>query len=163
MGRDKNQSRAGHADFIGIERRVADSPAFITLTALARALYVDLRRQYNGRNNGDICAADYFLGAYGWAHSSIHRAMKEIVAHGLMEKTRQGGIGAMSRTPSLYAFTVLHVIANPSKGIQGAQASRAYLQFVPYAGNLRAKQIEGTSHERQGINAEPMKVHAMTP
>ena len=131
MGIDKDKFRAKHADFIGIERRVADSPAFINLTQLGRALYVDLRRQFNGRNNGDICAADCLLKPYGWSHSSIHRGLKELIANGLIEKTRQGGIGAMSRTSTLYAFTEQPVTANPKKQIQGKQASRAYLEFVP--------------------------------
>lgn len=161
MGQDKNSSRASHANFIGIERRVADSQAFTTLTHLGRALYVDLRRQFNGRNNGDICAADFYLLPYGWAHSSIHRALKELVAHGLIEQTRKGGIGAMSRTPSLYAFTDLAVVGNPAKGIQGSQASRAYHDFVPDASPNVKKQSEGTNRGRNSVTAEPMKVHTV--
>lgn len=162
MALDKDKSRARYVDFIGIERRVADSEAFISLSALARALYVDLRRQFNGRNNGDICAADYFLKPYGWAHSSIHKGLKELLAHGLIEKTRQGGIGAMSRTPSLYAFTDLPVMANPQKGIKGAQPSLAYRQFPLLAAPTPGKQIEGAARERSGTNAELMKVSTVT-
>ncbi len=130
-----NQRRTGgkarHADFIGIERSVADSTAFIALPLLARALYLDLRRQNNGNNNGDICAALGVLGQYDWASSSIHKGLKALIKHGLIVKTRQGGIGAMSRTPTLYGFTDIPIVANPAKGISGAMPSLAYREFQP--------------------------------
>lgn len=129
--REKSKGRASHSLFIGIPRSVADSPAFTSLPSWARALYVDLRRQHNGYNNGDICAADGLLVPYGWAHSTIHKGLKYLIGHGLIEKTRQGGIASMSRTPTLYAFTDIPVVANPSKGVNGAMASWAYKQFNP--------------------------------
>lgn len=49
---ERTHGRASYANFIGIRRSVADSAAFMTLSQMARALYVDLRRQFNGHNNG---------------------------------------------------------------------------------------------------------------
>ena len=125
------KGRATHANFIGIPRHVADSPAFVTLPPLARALYVDLRRQHNGNNNGDISAADGILARYNWPHSTIHKMLRLLSEHGLIEKTRQGGIASLSRITTLYAFTDLPVVANPVKGIHGSQGSWAYKEFVP--------------------------------
>lgn len=136
---EKSKGRATHANFIGIPRHVADSAAFMSLHHWVRALYVDMRRQYNGRNNGDICAADGNLGQYGWAHSSIHKGLKILVAHGLIEKSRQGGIGSMSRTPTLYAFTDGPIVANPAKGIRFAQASWAFRNFIPQTADPSGK------------------------
>jgi hypothetical protein len=128
---ERTHGRASHANFIGIPRAVADSLAFTSLTPLARALYVDLRRQYNGRNNGDICAADGLLGQYGWAHSTIHKLLKELVEHELIKKTRQGGIACMSHIPTLYGFTDIPIMANPAKQIKGEMPSLSYRSFVP--------------------------------
>ena len=125
------KNRGSHADFIGISRDVANSVAFVTLSHVTRALYVDLRRQYNGHNNGDICAADGMLEKYGWSHSTIHKHLKPLLERGLIVKTRQGGIGAMSRTPCLYGFTDEAIHANPAKGISGAIPMFDYRNFRP--------------------------------
>lgn len=132
MGKDVHRRggrKASHTNFIGIDRRAADSPAFIELSVFARALYLDLRRQFNGYNNGDICAADTILESYGWSHSTIAKHLKQIVDHGLMVKTRQGGIGAMSKYPTLYAFTDRETMPIPAKGIKAAMASHAYCEY----------------------------------
>lgn len=151
---EKAKGRATHANFIGIPRQVADSAAFMALPHWARALYVDLRRQYNGRNNGDICAADGILGQYGWSHSTIHKGLKQLVAHGLIEKSRQGGIGPMSRTPTLYAFTDTPTIPNPAKDIRFAQASWAYRSFIP-------KSADKSSKNKAKVHGVAPKVHAV--
>jgi hypothetical protein len=132
----ENQRRTGgkatRANFVGIGRGVMDSAAFITLSQLSRALYLDLRRQYNGRNNGDISIADSVLLPYGWSHSSIHKGVHELVKHGLLLRTRKGGIAAASSTKaSLYAFCDLPVNANPAKGITGAPPNMGYHFFNP--------------------------------
>jgi hypothetical protein len=159
---ENTHGRASHANFIGIPRSVADSAAFIALPQLARALYVDLRRQFNGRNNGDICAANSVLTPYGWAHTSIHKGLRAIIRHGLMVQTRQGGIASLSRTCSLYGFTDLPIMANPVKGIAGAAPSLDYRDFKAEPGRKRQrKKPEGSQRERQGTSGAPMKVHGV--
>jgi hypothetical protein len=167
MAIDKSK-RATYINFIGIERSAADSAAFIALPAQARALYLDLRRQFNGKNNGDICAADSVLSPYGWAHSSIAKNLLLLVKHGLIVKTRKGGIGAMSRTPTLYGFTDLPIMANPSKGISGELPSLAYRDFKPEAKvepkSPRTKKQIGSPHgDYYGTPDGPLKVHHVTP
>lgn len=153
-----NQIRTGGkariANFVGIERSVMDTAAFISLSKLARALYLDLRRQYNGRNNGDITIADEVLKPYGWAHSSIHKGVRELIKHGLIVRTRKGGITAPTAVkPSLYAFCDLPVMANPAKGIAGAAPSLAYYRFTPEPRKPRTRKLRVHS-----VNAT---VHAM--
>ena len=127
--------RARYADFIGIPRKVADSAAFKALPPMARALYLDLRRQHTGYNNGAIAAvmqgSDRHpgLAALGWAPRSVFKFVKVLLKHGLIEKTRQGGIASMSKICTLYGFTDLPIVANKEKGVEGRQPSLAYLQF----------------------------------
>lgn len=143
---EQTHGRATHVNFIGLPRKVANSLAFTSLSPLARALYMDLRRQYNGRNNGDICAADGILGPYGWSHSTIHKLLKELQLHCLIRKTRQGGIASMSKMPTLYGFSDIPTMANPAKGIAGAMADLTYLQFVPEMNACRTAQKNSKVH-----------------
>jgi hypothetical protein len=161
--------RASYTDFIGIPRKVADSPAFRSLPQIARALYVDLRRQHNGHNNGQIAAVDRGneaspgLAYYGWSHSSVHKNLKILLEHGLIEKTRQGGIGVMSKTCTLYAFTDLAIAAHTGKGIKGAQPSLAYMQYVPKDRERRVrKKVEGPRGASLSTRRALSQVHAVT-
>lgn len=157
-----NQKRTGgkasRANFVGIERNVMDSVAFTSLSKLARALYLDLRRQYNGRNNGDICIADSVLAPYGWAHSSVHKGLLELVAHRLMVRSRKGGVVApTSVRPSLYAFCDLPVMANPAKGIASSMPTLAYRQFVPEPRIVRKKKnrVHSVNASVHAVNESP--------
>lgn len=165
----RTRGRAGYDAFIGIPRKVADSEAFKLLPAIARALYVDLRRQHNGHNNGQIAAVDRGneaspgLAYYSWSHSSVHKNLKQLLAHGLIEKTRQGGIGVMSKSCSLYAFTDLATAAHTGKGIQGSQPSLAYLAFVPKERPRRTrKKVKGPRRAPLSTRGAPSQVHAVT-
>lgn len=143
---ERTHGKASYKNFIGIPRAVADTAAYKSLTPFARALYFDLRRQHNGGNNGDICAADGVLRQYGWAHSTIHKFLKELVAHLLIKQTRQGGIACMSKIPSLYGFTDIPIVPNPVKGIKGAMPDLAYLRFIPDSNHRGAVQYNSKVH-----------------
>jgi len=160
---------ARHADFIGVPRGLARSRAFIDTPPLGRALYFDLRRQYNGHNNGQIAAVlegtedRPGLAAYGWPARSVFKYLKVLLDHGLIERTRQGGIGALSKTCSLYAFTDLPVVANKEKGIAGSQASLAYLNFTPKerVQRTRQKQTQGACGAYIAARGAGTQLHAM--
>jgi hypothetical protein len=159
--RERPGRRAGYSAFIGIPYAVADSPAFLTLEPIWRALYVDLRRQHNGRNNGDISAALGILSKYGWAHRSIFKGLRILKQRGLIEKTRQGGIGVMNRITTLWAFTDLPVVANPGKDIKGGQASWAYRNFIPSPRPRRLRRRRGAPGALQGARDALHEVQAM--
>lgn len=166
---DKAKGRASHADFIGIPRRVANSAAFIALPPIARALYVDLRRQHNGRNNGQIAAVlkgtpDHpGLTSLGWPARSVFKFLGLLIEHGLIEKTRQGGIDYLSHICTLYAFTDLPVVANKEKGIAGAPASLTYLGFSPKERprRTRKRHIEAARGAHIDASSAHTKMHAV--
>ncbi len=161
--------RAKHADFIGITRKVADSPSFKALPPIARALYLDLRRQFNGHNNGQIAAVlegtedRPGLAAYGWPPRSVFKYIKVLTEHHLIEKTRQGGIASMSKICSLYAFTDMPVVANKEKGIAGSQASLAYFNFTPKetVQRTRQKKVQGARGAYIDARGAYTQVHAV--
>src|SRR6266511_2082580 len=98
-----NKVRVG-SRFISVPGGVAASEAFKSLPAWCRALYLDLRRQYNGFNNGRIAATDTILGPLGWSHSTIHKGLVLLLDHKLIERIRTGGLGNRGKVCSLYAF-----------------------------------------------------------
>lgn len=80
-----------------------DSENYQSLNGNALRLLLDLARQYNGRNNGDLCASRSVLKKRGWnSNNSIHRALVELETRGWIIGTKVGGLGMGC---SLYAIT----------------------------------------------------------
>lgn len=107
-GKHKGRKEGG-GSFAGIPHAVMDSAAWIACSKVAIALLMELARQYNGRNNGDLCAALSLLRKRGWKSSdTISTALKELRHYGLIVLTRQGGLlmrDGGGHTASLYALT----------------------------------------------------------
>lgn len=79
-----------------------EGPCFTTLASHSVRLLLELARQYNGFNNGDLCAAWRLMHPRGWrSREALHRALKELKEHGLILLTRQGG----KHRANLYALT----------------------------------------------------------
>jgi len=96
----KNSTRAGR--FLMFPYAVQQSRNYKKLSAQAVKLLVDIGIQYNGRNNGDLCATLSFLKKYGWKSSStLAEKLDELLYYGFIEKTRQGG----KHRCSLYAIS----------------------------------------------------------
>lgn len=99
------RSRAKHkgrseGGFSAIPHVVQDSANWKKCGGTAIKLLCDLVRQYNGRNNGDLCPA--LLKQKGWkAPETLHWAQRELRHYGLIDLTRQGGLNRAS----LYALT----------------------------------------------------------
>ncbi len=75
---------------------------FRTMSAYGKALIIDLMSQFNGRNNGDLCAAFSVLKERGWrSKGTLGRAIKELKDRQWIVVARQGGRNHCS----LYALT----------------------------------------------------------
>jgi hypothetical protein len=102
MSARRNRARSpGNGAFFKFERRIYHSADFLSLTAQERAVYLALAMQFNGHNNGDLCAAPAVMAKHGLAHSTVRRAIKTLLARNLIALTRQG----CKRRCSLYALT----------------------------------------------------------
>lgn len=87
--------------FFGIPRSVLDHPDFINLSLIAIKLLIDVGMQYNGFNNGDLCAAMSLMKKRGWnSCDTLDKAKKELVEKRIIILTRQGG----RRRANLYAL-----------------------------------------------------------
>lgn len=93
--------------YAAIEHRVIDSPAYADLSFSARSLLVLLARQLSKDNNGHLQATYTYLRRFGFdSERTISRCVKELVAHGIIYRTRCGGY---QQGASLYAVTWLAV------------------------------------------------------
>lgn len=160
----RSKGRATVAQFIGIPRSVSRSEAYKSLPPWCRALYVDLRGQFNGFNNGDFAATDTVLCPLGWAHSTIHKGLKLLIEHRLIERTRTGGLGPRGKTCSLYSMTDLVVEPNEAKGIRGRAPSIAYREFkAPDAWVNKKNKVHRVTAKVHGVNhKQTHTVHAVT-
>ncbi|MBB3170161.1 hypothetical protein [Simiduia aestuariiviva] len=100
--RKKHKGRGGSPTFVRLFHRLLDNPDYINLGHTARSLLIDVLRQYNGRNNGDLCVTLTVLRKRGWtSNDTMRRALGELINAGWIIQTRQGG----RNSASLYAVT----------------------------------------------------------
>jgi len=102
----RNRLRAkGRADggtFVSLPHAILESQEWATLSAFEVRLLVDVYGQYNGRNNGALCAAWALMKKRGWrSQDTLNRALGGLQAKGFLIKTRQGG----KHRCSLFAVT----------------------------------------------------------
>lgn len=98
--RGKNRVYKGHLHLFSA---LLDSKDFRSLSNPGLRLLVALGRQYNGYNNGDLCAAMSLMKEWGFvSNQTLTRARRELLERNLIIQTRQGGLGI---GPSLYALT----------------------------------------------------------
>jgi hypothetical protein len=99
-GRDPSRDSG---PFIALPWQVTDSPAYIGLSHPAKALLVDIARQFVRDNNGRLLASRAYLGKRGWKSAdTISRAVKELIAARLIHQTV---MGHFPKTASWYAVT----------------------------------------------------------
>jgi len=69
-------------------------------------LFWDLYFQYNGGNNGDLSMTWSQMKARCWkSRDTLNKARRELLDHGLIIQTRQGG----KHFPSLYAVSIREI------------------------------------------------------
>lgn len=106
-GQLPRQKSSTNHPYAAIEHRVIDSPAYADLTFSAQALLLLIARQLTKDNNGHLQAAHSYVSKFGFgSERTLARAIKELVAHGMIYRTRCGGY---QKGPSMYAVTWLKI------------------------------------------------------
>jgi hypothetical protein len=132
MGKGQKKPFDKQERHIQIPHRVLNSPAYLQLSPRAKLLYIDVRIKFNGFNNGDISASLSDLEKRGWRSSStLALKLRELEDHGLLVKTRQGGIACMSKVCNLFRFTDLDVFEVPKLGLSKSKATNDFEHFTP--------------------------------
>jgi DNA-binding HxlR family transcriptional regulator len=102
-----------------IEKRVLDSEAYADLTFAARAALIELAKALPKGGNGHVFIARAKWAAAGFSSKTVTRALAELVSHGIIYKTKSGGIG---RGCSTYALTWLPITKKDGLYLQGFTA-----------------------------------------
>lgn len=96
MGRDRSGLRKGDlgrvpGGFVALPWSVLDSPAHQALSYPARALLLEIARQFVRDNNGRLLASRAYLAKRGWTSASvIDRAKRELLDADLIFETVKG-------------------------------------------------------------------------
>ncbi len=102
-GNKRFKGGAINEQFLALPYSVLQSKSFITLSAKAVKLLIDLAAQYRGDNNGDLAAAWKLMRPRGWrSEDTLNKAKQELLSSELIYEARKG------RRPnvcSLYALT----------------------------------------------------------
>jgi len=93
--------------FVQLFHWMLDSPAWKDLDAVARAIYVELTRRYNGSNNGRIgysarqAALDLNIGK-----DTAARGLQSLQTHGFIVAEKRGAFHCKVRHASEYRLTI---------------------------------------------------------
>lgn len=91
---NRRKGNAAHRDaggFIALPWAVIDSPAFAALSMHARALLLEVARQYVRDNNGRLLLTRERMAARGWkSNDMLTKARRELEAAGFLYQTVQG-------------------------------------------------------------------------
>jgi hypothetical protein len=156
MANDRTEeTRRGHAPpkksakhpYAAIEHRVIDSPAFADLAFSARTLLLLLARQLTKDNNGHLQATHSYMRRFGFdAERTLARAIRELIAHGLIYRTRAGGY---QKGAALYAVTWLSITRKQNVFLDGFKPC-AWRDWKPTEKKSPPAKLPGT-HGKNGI------------
>ena len=93
MAKSYKQSKAKRDGdrYLALPHVVIDSPGYRALGHPARALLIDIARQYTGTNNGQLVACAKYLKPLGWnSNDTVTRALTELKDFNLLIETRMG-------------------------------------------------------------------------
>lgn len=100
------RGRAKNRRYVGIPHDVMESDSYSGCSGNALKLLLELAKQYNGHNNGDLSAAFSVLKRRGWrSKKTLARCIAELIERGLVVKTREGWFSNPGGRCALYALT----------------------------------------------------------
>ncbi len=119
--------RGGH---VRIYWDLLDSHAWHALAWSDQGLFMALRRKLLKTNNGNIEATLAGLKRAGVTSSaSLSKSLRALLAVGLIDKTRQGGVASGGKLCSLYRFTDEPVLDHPKHGVKAMRATNDWKRF----------------------------------
>lgn len=117
--REKSKGRRSGGRFAGIPHAVMNHPDYVRLSANAVRLLLEMARQYNGHNNGDLSAAWALIRNRGFrSETTLTRALHELLDHRFLLRTREGRFINPGKQCALYAITWLAIDECPGKQLE---------------------------------------------
>ena len=124
------KGRAKNGRFAGIPHSVMESESYYLSSGNALKLLLELVKQYNGRNNGNLSAAFSVLKSRGWrSKKTLSRCLTELLKRGLIVKTREGWFRNPGARCALYALTWLPIDECEGKDLELGPTRGPYRSF----------------------------------
>lgn len=136
--RGKSKGRRDSRPFLSLPLDMLNHPRFAALSAHAVKLLIDIARNYNGRNNGDLSAAFSMLQRerHWKSRDTLGRAVGELCRAGFLQRTAKGrkwGVGGVPQ-PNLYAITWRRIDHSDKHDCETTMAPRSWLTQVQNSG-----------------------------
>lgn len=131
---EKAKGRRERGSFAQIPANVLQSPEFHGITGEAVRLLLALAAQYNGHNNGNLCAALSVARQYGFkSGDTLARAIAGLIEAGLIIRTREGMFNGAGSKCALFAIAWKAIDPCPGKDLTVAPTKAPPRLFVPAA------------------------------
>lgn len=150
MAKTHQRRDAPHAR---VYHHMLDSPAWHVLPTAAKLLWLDMRRQLNSFNNGDINCALSVLRTRGWTSTSkLAKSKFALMALGFIAVTRPGGFAMGKHIPTLFRFTDIETFDIPKLRIKKCAVSNDYLSHstLQNASAVMAKAVQELHKQAKG-------------
>ena len=153
---DYGKKRSSKGQFMRLPYEVIDSIDYLNLSPSSKQLLIDIFRQHNGRNNGDLSASFKLMQARGWtSKSTLKRALDGLLESELIIKTREGWFqGEHSSRCALYAVTWLGIDECPGKDLNVKPSPRPSRAFTIENKILSCPKIGPDRVQKQGRASE---------
>lgn len=144
--------------FLAIPHAVIDSTAFRSLSSHARALLIDVARQYNGRNNGWLVASRSHMAPLGWNSSDmLTKCTRELLQARLLHLT------VMGRRPNRAAwYAVTWQKLDPNTGYDAGTAEAFVRSAYKLSDPLPVKPTREQLFDRWKVPAKTQSLHRPT-
>lgn len=153
--RDKRAGGARH--WVQLEHYLMDTPAWRALSANAKVIYFEVKRRYNGKNNGLISFSSREAGeALNASHQTGSRALTDLQEHGFLEVTEDSTFKRKVKLAREYRLTEKR---DDRPGLE-APPTKDFLAWRPAAnenvssmGGIHSSISETVGHKRGKISA----------
>lgn len=117
---EKSKGRKGSGRFAGIPHAVMHHPDYVALSANAVRLLLEMARQYNGHNNGDLSAPFSTMRKRGVVKSktTLAKLLRELESKSFLICTRAWRLINPGGRCALFALTWLAIDECPGKDLE---------------------------------------------
>lgn len=132
----KGFSYRKQSPFVSLDIGLIKSPLFRSLKPCSKSVLLELMAQYNGHNNGNLCAPKAYANKWQISSTTLYKAIRELEEQQLIIKTRRGLFANGGVCCALYAISWL-----PIDYCDGLELDTSYIKKI-YKSIHQLKQIE---------------------
>lgn len=132
----KGFSHRKQSPFVSLDIGLIKSPLFRSLKPCSKSVLLELMAQYNGHNNGNLCAPKAYANKWQISATTLYKAIRELEEKQLIIKTRRGLFANGGVSCALYAISWL-----PIDYCDGLELDTSYIKKI-YKSTHQLKQIE---------------------